>query len=81
MFKLSNLSIALAAAALSTGAAFADTAADDRSYLPPQKLQAQEADVKAAPQTGHRLRSPRYNTAHRHARGRGLSGILVSLFR
>jgi hypothetical protein len=78
MPKLRNLLIALAAAALSTSAALADTTADDRSYLPPQNLQAQRTDVKAAPE--HRA-STAHNSAHRRTRGHSLSGILASLFR
>ncbi len=79
MPKLRNLLIALAAAMLSTSAALADTMADDLSYLPPQNLQTPKTDIKAAPQAEHRLRRTHYTT-HRHARGHGLSGILVSLF-
>ena len=51
MPKLKNLLIAVAAAMLSTSAALTDTKADNRSYLPPQDLQAQakESGVLAAP--------------------------------
>ncbi len=79
MPKLRNLLTAMAAAMLSTSAVWADTTPDDRSYLPPQNLQAQKTDVKAAPE--HRASTAPYNSAHRRARGHSLSGILASLFR
>jgi hypothetical protein len=80
MRKRRNLLIAAAAAILPTSAALADTAADDRSYLPPQNLQAEKTDVKAAPQAERRFRST-HSTTPRHARGHALSGILAGLFR
>ena len=61
MPKLKNLLIPVAAAMLSTSAALTDTKADDRSYLPPQDLQAQakESGVQAAPQAEPGLRNTR----------------------
>jgi hypothetical protein len=70
--------IALAVAMLSASAAWAETAPDDRSYLPPQNLQAQKTDVNAAPA---RRASTAHNSANRRTRGHSLSGILASLFR
>jgi hypothetical protein len=61
MPKLKKMLIAVAAAMLSTSAALTDTKADDRSYLPPQDLQAQakESGVQAAPQAEPGLRNTR----------------------
>ncbi len=68
MPKLKSLLIAAAAAVLSTSAAFADTKADDRSYLPRQDLRAQskQADVLAAPETKPRLLNGPDGTRRRH---------------
>ena len=97
MPKLKNLLIAVAAAMLSTSVALTDTKADDRSYLPPQDLQAQakesqakESGVQAAPQAEPGLRNTQYGTpprytrrhyAQRHTRRRFFPGIFFSLFR
>ena len=59
MPKLKNLLIAVAAAMLSTSAALTDTKADDRSYLPPQDLQAQAKDPVYRPR---RKPSPAFAT-------------------
>ncbi len=82
MPKVRNLVIGLAAAIFSASSALADTEADDRSYLPPQYLQAQakKSEAQAAPQAERRIRSTHYETTRRHARGAGLPGILRSLF-
>ena len=74
--KCPTLLTGLAAAILSTSAALADTKADDRSYLPPQSLRAQEKSLgeqstpqvtrqidKIPPKSGYYTR--RYY-AHRH---------------
>jgi hypothetical protein len=68
MPKLKCLLIAAAAAMLSSSAALAD--AEDRSYLPPQGLQAQakEPQIQAEPGAGSRLRSTHYGTPRRYAR-------------
>ena len=92
MPKLKNLLIAVAAAMLSTSAALTDTKADDRSYLPPQDLQAQakESGAQAAPQAEPGLRNTHYGTpprytrrhhAQRHTRRHFFPGIFFSLFR
>jgi hypothetical protein len=92
MPKPKNLLIAVAAAMLSTSAALTDTKADDRSYLPPQDLQAQakESGVEAAPQAEPGLRNTHYGTpprytrrhyAQRHTRRHFFPGIFFSLFR
>ena len=90
MPKLKNLLIAVATAMLSTSAALTDTKADDRSYLPPQDLQAQakESGVQAAPQAEPGLRNTHYGTrytrrhyAQRHTRRHFFPGIFFSLFR
>jgi hypothetical protein len=92
MPKLKNLLIAVAAAMLSTSAALTDTKADDRSYLPPQDLQAQakESGVQAAPQAEPGLRNTHYGTPPRytrrhyaqgHTRRHYFPGIFFSLFR
>jgi hypothetical protein len=69
MPKLRTLSMALAAAILSTGAVLAETKAEDQSYLPPQDLQAQtkEPDLQAAPQAERRLPSTHYKMTHSYA--------------
>jgi hypothetical protein len=69
MPKLRNLLMAAAAAMLLTSAASADTAADDKSYLPPHSLRGQtkEFDTQAAPQVEPRSRyRMRHSSAHRH---------------
>ena len=92
MPELKKLLIAVAAAMLSTSAALTDTKADDRSYLPPQDLQAQakESGVQAAPQAEPGLRNKQYGTpprymrrhyAQRHTRRHFFPGIFFSLFR
>ena len=92
MPKLKNLLIAVAAAMLSTSAALTDTKADDRSYLPPQDLQAQakEFGVQPAPQAEPGLRNTHYRTPPRytrrhyaqgHTRRHFFPGIFFSLFR
>jgi hypothetical protein len=62
---MKNLFIALAVAMVSTGAALADVKADDRSYLPPQDLQAQtkEPDIQA-PKAERRLAGRHYRVHH-----------------
>ena len=90
MPKLKNLLIAVAAM-LSTSAALTDTKADDRSYLPPQDLQAQakESGVQAAPQAEPGLRNTHYGTpprytrrhyAQRHTRRHFFPGIFFKAF-
>jgi len=90
MPKLRTLSMALAAAMLSTSAALAETKAEDRSYLPPQDLQAQtkEADLQAAPQAARRLPSTHYRMPHSYAHrhyahwhgGRGFFPLFPGIF-
>jgi hypothetical protein len=80
MPKLSNVSIALAAAMLSTSAALAGGAADDRSYLPPQNLQGQAKESKAMPQAERRIRSTHYTTARHKGHGPSFRGILRAIF-
>ena len=81
MRTLKKLFAVLAVAMLSS-AVLADTDADDRSYLPPQYLQAQSKvpHVEAAPQGERRIRNTRYESHRHNARGAGLPGILRSLF-
>jgi hypothetical protein len=77
MPTLKNL-LTLVAAMLSTSVALADTT-DDRSYLPPQNLQARSKDLRTAPQAEHRVRGARY--VRHNGRGPRLQGILRAIFR
>jgi hypothetical protein len=79
MPKLKNLLIALAAAMLSTSVALADTT-DDRSYLPPPKLQAQSNDSKATPQAGRRVRVTHYAKVHHNRHNPSFRGFLRAIF-
>ncbi len=69
MPKLRTLSMALAAAMLSTSAALVETKAEDRSYLPPQDLQVQtkEPDLQTTPQAERRLPGSHYGAPHSYA--------------
>jgi hypothetical protein len=64
--KSNYLLVTAAAAMLLTGAALADTKVDDRSYLPPQQLQALKQELQAPkkeaarPQGKLHLRTARY---------------------
>jgi hypothetical protein len=67
------------AAIMLTSVALAD-AADDRSYLPPQSLQAQAKDLTATPQTGRRARGARYTAVRHNGRGPSFRGLLRAIF-
>jgi hypothetical protein len=79
MPKLITLLPALAAAMLSTGVALAETT-DDRSYLPPPKLQAQAKDSKATPQAKRRVRVAHYAKVRHNRHNPSFRGFLRAIF-
>jgi hypothetical protein len=79
MSKLKTLLMTAIVAIMSTSMALAD-AADDRSYLPPQSLQAKAKDSAATPQAERRVRGAHYATVRHNGRAPTFRGLLCAIF-